>query len=222
MHEWHIYPDFTEASKQTAEFLAEKIQHVIDEKGACHIILPGGNTPAESLGYLATKSLDWDKIHWYLGDERCLPSLDPERNDLMLYNNLWSKIGSTHIYRIPTELGAKEAAAIYRNVIKDIERFDIAYLGMGEDGHTASLFPQHEALDDHRSVIPVSHSPKPPSDRVSLSLVTLSKAKIKIVLVSGQNKAGVIKRIKEGESLPVNRIGDINWFIDEAANTTEI
>ncbi|MCW8899932.1 MAG: 6-phosphogluconolactonase [Gammaproteobacteria bacterium] len=222
MHQWNTYTDFNQASQAAADFLAERIDAFLKENGVCHVILPGGNTPVTCLNLLAKKSLSWDKVHWYLGDERCLPQGDPERNDLMLDLNLWSAMDKTYIHRIPAELGADEAAAQYRNEIKAINAFDIAFLGIGDDGHTASLFPGHEALNDHRSVIPVYHSPKPPSDRVSLSLDTLHKTKTKIVLVAGREKAHTIKKIKEGAAFPINCIGDINWFIDQESNTAEI
>ena len=221
MHKWNIYPDFDEASQQVADFLAQKIDEYLQKNGVCHVILPGGSTPVESLKLLSQKSLAWDKVHWYPGDERCLPQGDTERNDLMLENVLWSKITGTHIHRIAAEQGAEKAALQYRDEIKAVSSFDIAYLGIGEDGHTASLFPGHPALDDHRSVIPVHNSPKPPSDRVSFSLDTLQKTKTKVVLVGGAGKSAVIKQIKSGESLPINQIGDIYWFIDAAANKTE-
>lgn len=217
MHQWNIYTDFEQASQQAADFLAQKIEHYIDTNGVCHVILPGGNTPVASLGMLAEKNIDWENVHWYLGDERCLAKGNGERNDLMLDNTLWSKMEKTHIHRIQAELGAEAAAAKYRDEIKDINEFDLAYLGMGEDGHTASLFPNHEALQDQRSVIPVYHSPKPPSDRVSLSLTTLMKTKTKVVLVSGKSKAPVVKKIRSGEALPINSIGDIYWFVDNDA-----
>lgn len=217
MHQWNIYTTFNEASQQAADFLALQIERCIQSKDICHVILPGGNTPVESLRMLAEKKLDWEKVHWYLGDERCLPQGDSERNDLMLEKTLWSKLADTHVHRIAAELGAEQAAALYRDEIKEINEFDIAYLGMGEDGHTASLFPEHEALQDHRPVIPVYHSPKPPSDRVSLSLDTLAKTKCKIVLVSGQSKAAILTQIKAGDKLPINSIGDIDWFVDKAA-----
>lgn len=221
MHNWNIYINFNEASKQAAEFLASSIEDFIVQNNVCHVILPGGNTPVATLKLLAQQKINWEKVHWYLGDERCLPPDNSERNDLMLENNLWSKINNTHIHRIAAELGAEEAAAQYRNDIKGIKEFDIAFLGMGEDGHTASLFPEHEALNDHRSAIPVYNSPKPPSDRVSLSLDTLRKSKIKIVLVGGNGKAQIISKIKLGEPLPINSIGEVNWFIDDAANNTQ-
>jgi len=91
---------------------------------------------------------------------------------------------------------------------------------MGEDGHTASMFPENKALSDTRAVVPVYNSPKPPVERVSLSLTSLLKAKSRLVLTTGSGKASAITQVKAGENLPINCIGDINWFIDEAAIAT--
>lgn len=217
MHEWHVYSEFEDASKAAADFLANKIESCIKQKGICHVILPGGNSPKSCLGYLATKPLAWKHVHWYLGDERCYPQEHPDRNDVMLQKNLWSLISDTNIHIIPAELGAEEAAALYRNVISSVEYFDIAFLGIGEDGHTASLFPGNEALHDTRSVIPVHHSPKPPSERVSLSVTTLRNAHCRLVLAGGSAKASIIAMIKNGAALPINSLGDIQWYLDEAA-----
>lgn len=217
MHKWFVYDDFDAVSKATSEFLAASIDAGLRKKDVCHVILPGGNTPRVCLHYLANKKLPWEKIHWYLGDERCYPQAHIERNDVMLEKNFWSLLSKTNIHLITAELGAEKAAEIYREEIAAVDCFDIAFLGMGEDGHTASLFPGNKALDDTRSVIPVYHSPKPPGDRVSLSMQTLRNAHCRIVLASGLSKAAIIKRIKEGDSLPINCIGDINWFIDQDA-----
>lgn len=217
MHNWFVYRKFDDASKAAAEFIAEKIEESIRDRDGCHVVLPGGNSPAKCLEYLAGKSMDWGKIHWYLGDERCVPVGDEQRNDQMLENHLWSKLPSRNIHCIAAELGAEVAARSYSDDISSIECFDIVFLGMGEDGHTASLFPGNKALEDSRSVVPVFDSPKPPSDRVSLSVSTIKKAKCRIVLTGGKIKSDVIKRIKQNENLPINTIGDIVWFIDEAA-----
>ena len=222
MHNWFVYSEFNLASEAAAEFLAKHIEASIQQNDVCHVILPGGNTPAHCLTHLATKALPWNKVHWYLGDERCLPKNHAERNDVMLENVFWSRLKNTNIHTIPAELGAEKAAAIFREVISAVEQFDMAFLGMGEDGHTASLFPGNDALNDARSVIPVYNSPKAPDERVSLSINTLKKARYRMVLASGAAKADVITRIKKGEGFPVNCLGDINWFIDEAAVTTGI
>lgn len=215
MHKWFVYDEFEEASKAAADFIARTIEETLINNDVCHVALPGGNSPARCLSYLAEKELPWQKVHWYLGDERCYPQDHAERNDVMLRKYLWSQLDTPNIHLMPTELGVEKAAEIYREIIDAIEHFDIVFLGIGEDGHTASLFPGNKALDDHRSVIPVYDSPKPPSDRVSLSVDTIKKAHCRIVLTSVASKVLIIKRIKEGEALPINCLGDINWFIDK-------
>ena len=219
MHNWYVYRKFDDAAKACADFIAGKISESIRERGVCHIILPGGNTPAGCLAYLADKNLQWNKTHWYPGDERCYPAGHEERNDVMLQKSFWCRLPETFTYPIKAELGAEQGAEQYRKTISLIERFDIAFLGMGEDGHTASLFPDNIALQDQRSVVPVHDSPKAPDDRVSLSVNTLRKARCKVVLTGGSGKSAVVKRIKNNETLPVNSLGDTVWYLDEAANT---
>lgn len=217
MHKWNVYKDFDVASKAAADFIASNINVCLEQKGICHVILSGGNTPARCLNYLATKSILWENVHWYLADERCYPKDHPERNDLMLHKNLWSLISTANIHTMPAELGAEQAASHYRDVIRSIENFDIAFLGVGEDGHTASLFPGNAALHDTHSVVPVYDSPKPPGERVSLSVDILKKTLCRLVLAAGEGKAQIISRVKSAESLPINSLGDINWYVDEAA-----
>ena len=138
MHEWFVYDDFDTVSKAAADFIAKEITACLGHKEVCHVILPGGNTPALCLRYLSENKLPWDKIHWYLGDERCYPQEHAERNDVMLDKNFWSLLSKTNIHLMPAQLGAEKAAAHYREEIAAIDCFDIAFLGMGEDGHTAS------------------------------------------------------------------------------------
>ncbi len=217
MHQWFVYKELELAAKAAADFIADTIEGCLQQRGICHIALPGGNTPKYCLAWLANKKLAWNKIYWYLGDERCFPKGHKERNDVMLEQYLWSKITAPHIFSMPTEKGAEEAATEYREIIAGFDHFDIAFLGIGEDGHTASLFPDNDALNDLRSVVPVYHSPKPPSDRVSLGIETLKGTLNRVVLVGGSEKASIIARIKTGETLPINCIGDIYWYVDEAA-----
>lgn len=218
MHNWYVYDTFDQASKAAADYIATLIDSAVMQNNECRIVLPGGNSPKACLDYLAEKKLPWEKVYWYLGDERCYEKGHADRNDSMLEKTLWSKLSIANRYSIPAELGADEAASVYRQVIDQIDRFDIAFLGLGEDGHTASLFPGNEALDNTHTVVPVYNSPKPPSDRVSLGMHVLQKAKNRIILTGGEGKAEIILRVKSGEDLPVNRIGDISWFIDEKAS----
>jgi len=218
MHKWFISSDFESVSKAAADFLEDKINENINEAGVSRIALPGGRSPCLTLSFLAEKKLPWNKVYWYLGDERCYPKGHSERNDKMLEEVLWSKLpDTTHVYSMPTELGAEKAAEAYREVISKFDSFDIIFLGMGEDGHTASLFPDNPALQDERSVVPVFNSPKPPSDRVSLSVDTIKRARYRMIVTAGGTKAPIIKNVKQGASLPVNQVGEIYWFVDEKA-----
>lgn len=217
MHKWNVYKDLSHASKEAANFLAGAIRMSVSERDMCHVILPGGKSPAQCLQYLSEMDLPWDKIQWYPGDERVLPDGDPERNDVMLRKNLWSKLPAGIFHTIPTEVGIEKSVDLFKNEIRELDVIDIAFLGMGEDGHTASLFPENEALNDNRDIVPVYNSPKPPEERVSFGINKLSGARVRMVLTAGESKAEILSRIKQGEKFPINSIGDINWFVDQAA-----
>jgi 6-phosphogluconolactonase len=123
-------------------------------------------------------------------------------------------------HTIAAELGAKQAANLYARLIDDIGQLDIVVLGMGEDGHTASLFPGNAALQDPHSVVPVFAAPKPPPERVSLGVSALRAASQRIALVTGAGKREALRQIKAGAPLPINCIGMIRWFIDTAADAS--
>ena len=217
MHKWHISKNLDEASQAAADFIVGKIRLSLQTRNICHIILPGGKTPAKCLSLVAQEDLPWGKIHWYLGDERCYPLGHAERNDVMLEDNLWSHLPIVNVHAMPAELGADVAANIYREVIRSIETFDIAFLGMGEDGHTASFFPGNKALTDIRSVVPVFYATKVPKERVSLGLSELQRAETQFNSACGAVKAEVTINIKSVKKFPVNSIGDIDWFVDQIA-----
>ena len=217
MHQWHSFEQFEQASQAAADFLAERIRQTLRQKSECHVILPGGRTPRQCLGFLLEKNLPWEQIHWYPGDERCYPRGHDERNDAMLEKYFWSRIPHCHAHPIPAERGAEQGALAYRPIVESVGQFDIAFLGMGEDGHTASLFPENPALTDTAAVVPVFDSPKPPAERVSFGIKVLRQAHSRLLLAGGASKAGVIARIRQGDALPVNRLGDIHWYIDKSA-----
>jgi len=219
MHHWTVSASLEAASIAAADFIATQVSAAIEARGICHMIVPGGNTPARCFTVLAEMSLPWDKLHCYPGDERCYEVGHAERNDVMIETNLLSRISGIHFHPMPAELGAEQGALLYRSTLELIDQFDIAFLGMGEDGHTASLFPDNEALQARSTVVAVHQSPKPPADRISMSMVTLQRARTRMVLAAGVSKAEIIAKIRTGEPLPVNRVGDIHWFVDEAAVT---
>jgi 6-phosphogluconolactonase len=219
VHHWHVHQDPAAAATACAAHLAQRIMAVLASRGRCHVALPGGSTPAACLSQLAAQPLPWERVHFYLTDERCLPRGDAERNDRMIEQHLWQAItvSETNLHPIPAELGPETAARRYAILIDALERLDIILLGMGEDGHTASLFPDNPALDDQRSVVPVHQAPKPPPERVSLGITTLRAAAERVVLATGPGKRDATDQVKAGMPLPINRIGPLLWFVDRAA-----
>ena len=219
MSEFKIYADAETVAQAAADYLLQQITNCVAEKGQCHVVLPGGSTPARCLEVLAGKSLPWENIHWYPGDERCYPVGHSERNDTMIREKLFSQAenASKNFHSIPAELGPEQGAEKYAALLDTTGGMDIVVLGMGEDGHTASLFPGNVALDNTRSAVPVFDAPKPPLQRVSIGLNMLKGAGECIVIATGEGKREALAKIKEGGSLPVGLIGADVWFVDEAA-----
>ena len=219
VHDFRICPDAESVAQAGADYIGELIAECVDAGGNCHVALPGGSTPARCLELLSRKKLPWQKVHWYLGDERCYPRGHPERNDTMIEHQLWSRIESPpeNIHPIPAELGPETAAESYAALIVGIGGLDIAVLGMGEDGHTASLFPGNPATDSALAAVAVYDAPKPPAERVWLGLATVQAARRRVVLVAGGGKREALAGVARDEPLPVNLIGPSVWFVDRAA-----
>lgn len=218
--QWHVYPDDEQLAQACADFIAAAIDETLEQQSSCHVALPGGNTPARCFQLLAAKDLDWQHIYWLPADERTYPVGHAERNDTMIRDNLCALLpnGDDNLITMPTELGTEQAAAVIKEKLKAITSLDIALLGMGEDGHTASLFPGNPALDVNAEAVAVYHSPKPPPERVSMSLNYLQQCRYKVVLTKGEGKREIIRRIKAGEEFPITMLGDLHWFIDISAN----
>lgn len=152
-------------------------------------------------------------------DPEQLSAAVAQRNDRMAFDTLLKHvpIPSTSIHAIPAELGAHEAATRYAAVLAGIERLDLVLLGMGEDGHTASLFPDSPATDSAAPVVPVFDAPKPPAERVSLGINTLNAARHKIFLVTGARKREALEQIASGKLLPAARVAAAEWHLDKKA-----
>ena len=229
MAEYKVYADPEAVAQAAADYLFKQITACVAEKGLCHVVLPGGSTPARCLELLADKPLPWENIHWYPGDERCYPVGHAERNDTMIRDKLFSqqtissqKDASENFHPIPAELGPEQGAAKYAVLLDETGDMDIVVLGMGEDGHTASLFPGNVALEDQRSAVPVYDAPKPPGERISIGLNTLKNAGECIVIATGENKREALAKLKEGAVVPVGLLEADVWFVDEnAINATD-
>jgi 6-phosphogluconolactonase len=219
MAEFKVYKNTEDVAQAATDYLFKKIKNCVEKKGQCHVVLPGGSTPARCLELLADKPLPWNNIHWYPGDERCYPIGHAERNDTMILEKLFpsQEKSSANFHPIPAELGPEQGAEKYSALLDATGSMDIVVLGMGEDGHTASLFPGNVALENRNSVVPVYDAPKPPSERVSIGLNMLKNVSESIVIATGSNKREAIEKLKDGAVLPVGLVGANVWFVDEAA-----
>lgn len=153
---------------------------------------------------------DWSRWHVYFGDERCLPVDDAERNSAMVAT-VWLNhvpIPCAQVQVIPAELGASAAALAYAQTLRGVGIFDLVLLGLGEDGHTASLFPGHDwgSAADATDVLAVFDAPKPPRQRISLSARRLSRTCEALFLVAGETKRSAVAQWCVGADIPARAV----------------
>ena len=184
--------------------------------GARTLVLTGGTTPQRCYELLAEMDLEWGRVTVLFGDERCVPPDHPDSNYLMAKKALLDRVSPATVHRMPAELGPDEGAAEYEKVVALHSPLDFVLLGVGEDGHTASLFPGHQALQAHHLVAGVYDSPKPPPERVTLTLPVLRAARRVLILATGAGKADAVAKAKRGE-VPSGMITGAKWLIDQAA-----
>ncbi len=200
-----------ESAEAVAEEAARRMRaaarRAIAARGRFRCVLAGGRTPLAAYGRLVHQPEDWAHWHLFLGDERCLPPHDPERNSRAIARALTERvpIPSDNLHWIPAESGAESAAGHYDALIATQMPFDLILLGMGEDGHTASLFPDQAVPTDVRAAA-VHDAPKPPPDRVTLTPLALAAAPERLILVTGGGKREALAAWRRGADLPVARV----------------
>lgn len=225
-----VKKDKNSIASHFAEFLKKDI---VSKKGNYTIALSGGSTPKVLFEILAkdfSQSIPWDRVHLYWGDERCVPPDHEESNFLMTQKSLLGplKLPKANIHRIKGEDDPKVEANRYAQEINqtvESSSFDMVMLGMGEDGHTASIFPDRmEYLSDPNTCVVATH-PESGQKRVSLTGTVINKAQKVCFLVTGENKAEKLKEIVhqtgQYESYPASFImpqsGELYWFVDHPA-----
>lgn len=220
MTQWVEFNTAEDIALAAAGTIEEHARFAIQQRGEFKLVLAGGGTPVACYRLLAGRNLQWDQWKLFYGDERCLPANDADRNSQIVAATGLSEKVQQH-FIIPAELGAEKGAEQYEKIIADELPFDTVLLGMGEDGHTASLFPGHDWMnaDSSRKVIAVHDAPKPPTDRISLTMESLQQCRNMLVLVSGESKRAALKSWREGASLPVELVANIEQasvFIEAA------
>ena len=192
-----------------AQYIIEKAKIAIREKGSFSLVLSGGTTPVNVYKLLAKEQVNFDKWHIYFGDERFLPLGDAGRNDTMA-STVWLNyvaIPRAHIHGVPVSDDVNTAAAEYAAILQKAPGFDLALLGLGEDGHTASLFPGNVPRSRPAALaIAVTDAPKLPAQRVSMSAGCLSLSSAVWFIVSGSNKRKMLEAWLMGAPLPPQAI----------------
>jgi 6-phosphogluconolactonase len=201
--------------EQVAEAGAAAIAQAL-QGGSRTLVLAGGSTPGRCYQLLSDLEVEWGRVTVLFGDERCVPPDHPDSNYRMARETLLDRVAPATVHRMPAELGPEEGASEYSTIVSALVPLDVVVLGVGEDGHTASLFPDHAVLDAKGLVAGVRNSPKPPPDRVTLTLAALRGARQVIILATGAGKANAVAMAKRQE-VPSGMIAGARWLIDRAA-----
>lgn len=199
---WHRIEHADAMAREAVARILESARAAIAARSKFTIVLAGGETPLRTYRLLRELHGDWSRWHVYYSDERCLPVTHPGRNSRAV-GIAWLDhvaIPPENCHAIPAELGPEGGAAEYASVVADVDQFDLVLLGLGADGHTASLFPGHFDPDatNSRPALAVVDSPVPPPNRVTLSPGRLSRARAVIFLVDGTAKRAAIEAWRTG------------------------
>jgi len=206
---WHVVTKSSWLDSALA-WVNQSAATALAERGVFHLVLAGGSTPEKLYRALTQLPHDWSRWQIWFGDERCLPATDVQRNSRMAAL-AWLdhiQIPAENIHPIPAELGALAAAKSYSEALRGLDEFDLVLLGLGQDGHTASLFPDQDwgAGQDALDAIPVANAPKPPPERVTLSAHRLSRARGVLFLICGADKRDALTRWQQGAIIPAASI----------------
>jgi len=228
--ETRVFEDAEALARHAAQWLC---QLALRSGGKFAISLSGGSTPRRLYELLAEAPLPWNRVHWFWGDERFVPPDHPDSNYRMAREALLSRapVPGANIHAIPTErISPKEAASAYEATLKRFygaetllpqrPLFDVMLLGIGDDGHTASLFPGHAALEEERRWVVAVHGVKAQA-RITLTYPALQSSRETAFLVAGAAKKDALRRARAADrAIPAGRLrplGGLHWFVDRAA-----
>ena len=210
-------PEFTvlATAEEVAVAAAQQIADAL-RGGARSLVLAGGTTPRRCYEILAGLEVEWGRVAVLFGDERCVAPEHPDSNYRMAREALLAHVAPATVYRMPAELGPEEGAREYARIVEAVAPLDFVLLGVGEDGHVASLFPGHPLLKAGGLTAGIRDSPKPPPERVTLTLSAIRDARQVLILATGAGKADAVARARRAE-VPSGMIASARWLIDRAA-----
>ena len=229
----HVYETPEELAEAAAREFADRAEEAIAERGRFAVVLAGGSTPEAMYGILASDfddRIDWSKVYVFFGDERTVPPHHDDSNHKMASEALLDHVPVGNVHRMRGELPPEEAAEAYEEELRtffrtqEVPHFDLILLGIGADGHTASLFPETAALEVSDRWVVANPVLKLDAARITLTVPVLNAALAVYFLVAGEDKAETLKEILEGDADPrayparlVQPQGGPEWMLDQSA-----
>jgi len=229
----HVYGGPEELAGAAAREFAAKAEEAIEERGRFVVVLAGGSTPKAMYEVLArdyASRIDWSRVHVFFGDERTVPPDHDDSNYKMASETLLEHIPFGSVHRMQGELPPDEAAEAYEEELREffdaenVPRFDLILLGVGGDGHMASLFPETSALEVHDRWVVANPVLKLDTTRITLTVPVINAARTVLFLVAGEDKAGALEKILEGDADPraypatlIRPAGEPEWMLDQSA-----
>ncbi|PJF31739.1 MAG: 6-phosphogluconolactonase [Candidatus Thermofonsia Clade 1 bacterium] len=221
-----IHRDLADLTWAVAALIVKWGRQALEERGVYRLALSGGSTPVPLYALLALPEwraqLDWTRTHVYFTDERCVPPDHAESNYGMVKRVLLEpiQIPEANVYRMEGEIEPTQAAEVYNALLQGVQ-LDVVLLGMGEDAHTASLFPETLALDETERACVANYVPKLTAWRLTLTAPYINAARHKLFMVSGESKATALRNVLNGapdpQHYPSQLIHEALWLIDSAA-----
>lgn len=194
---------------------------LVVEEARASLALSGGSTARACYELLAVAAVDWSQADVFFGDERWVPVDDPESNEGMARKAFADRIHprAVHSMRHAGDT-IEEAADAYERLLREYGPLDLVHLGLGPDGHTASLFPGSPALDERERLVVATGDDLHPHPRLTLTFPALARSRLAVFTVAGEGKREALQRVKAGDDLPAARVsaGRVIWLVDQAAN----
>jgi 6-phosphogluconolactonase len=232
---WHSYPGADMAAEACARQVLALLENALSGEGEATLAVSGGSTPKLLFAHLADANFDWGHVHLFWVDERAVPMTDPQSNYKLADDNLIvpARIPHRNVHRIHAELPPDKAAKLYANEIREffeladgeLPHFDVIHFGMGDEAHTASLFPEEPLIDNREEIAAAVYVPKTPHWRVTLLPAALLAARHSVFLVAGEDKAEAVHAVfhepynpKKYPAQVISHHGrKVTWFLDQAA-----